>query len=112
MKENPDHAYQVERLEPEEFQRAQEQNFAELERHSRTRIYVIEEIRTYPERIEFSYGWYSYKAPKAAKEHIRPGSKILLVQRSEDDTSPVEAVYALGENLLELPSQPPTAPMQ
>jgi hypothetical protein len=108
MKEVPENAYQVERLQPEEFQKARERNSAELARRSKTRIYIIEETKTYPDRVEFSYGWFTHQVPIEATDQIRPGSKILVVQRSEDETSPVEAVYALGVNLLEQSSQPPT----
>jgi hypothetical protein len=107
MKEVPEHPYQVERLNPEEFQKAREQNLIELERRSKTRIYIIEETKTYPDRVEFSYGWFTHQVPIQAKDQIRLGSKILIVQHSDDETSPVEAVYALGENLLEQSSQPP-----
>jgi hypothetical protein len=108
MKEVPENAYQVERLYPEEFQIARDQNIAELERRSRTRIYVIEETKTYPDRVEFSYGWFTHQVPIEAKDQIRPGSKILIVQRSEDEASAVEEIYALGANLQQSPTEPNT----
>lgn len=109
MKEVPENAFQVERLHPEEFQIARERNIAELEKRSRTRIYVIEETRTYPDRVEFSYGWFTQQVPIEAKDQIKLGSKILVVQRSEDETSAIEEIYALGENLKELSPTEPNA---
>lgn len=109
MEKAPNSAYQIESLAPNEFQIAREQNEAELGRHSRTRIFIIEETRTFPDRMEFTYGWYSYEVPVEAKDQVRPGGKILMVQRSEALDSPIEEVYALGENLKkQAPAEPNT----
>jgi hypothetical protein len=69
--------------------------------------FYIEETRTFPNHVEFTYGWYSYEVPIEAKDQIRPGSKVLMVQRSEALDSPIEEIYALRESLKkQAPNEP------
>jgi hypothetical protein len=101
MKEGAGNSYLVERLNPEELQKAKEQNLAETGRRSTTRIYTIEQTRLSPHAIKISYGLFSEDLPLDAKDRVKPGTKILIIQRTEEVLSPIEGVYVLGENLKE-----------
>ncbi len=101
MKEVPENPYPVERLNPEELQIAKAQNIAELNRRSRTRIFTIEQTREYPTSVDISYADFGQALPLEAKNKVKPGTKILVVQQSELEISPIEGVYVLGENLVE-----------
>jgi hypothetical protein len=101
MMEVPGNSYPVEKLNAEAFQKAKEQNLAEFDRRSLTRIYTVEQTRKYPTALEISYGDVVQELPIEAYEKVKPGTKILVVQLSEDAFSPTKDVYALGENLKE-----------
>ena len=105
VKELPENAYPEERLSPEELRRARQHNLAEFDRRSTTRIYTIEQTRWSPKKVEISYGVFGMGLPLEAKDKVKPGAKIVVVQKSEDQLSPVESIYVLGENLLERPKE-------
>ena len=79
-----------EQLPSEERQRARERNLAEIKRRSTTRIFEVEETRTYPKSIGFSYGYFSYEVSSEEREQVKPGTKLLFVQQSDDALSPIE----------------------
>ena len=110
MSELPGNSYPVESLNPEALQTAQEQNLAEVDRRSRTRIFTIEQTKEFPTSIAISYGGLNQSLPLTVKDKLKPGTKILVVQQSELEFSPIEGVYVLGENLKEIPIQNQSQP--
>lgn len=104
MKEVTDNSFPEERLGPKAFQKAKEQNLAEFDRCSLTRIYTVEQTTEYPTALGISYGDVSSELPIEAKGKVKPGSQILVVQETEDAFSPIKSVYVLRENLMEKPS--------
>ncbi|MFL5627117.1 MAG: hypothetical protein ACJ788_16175 [Ktedonobacteraceae bacterium] len=70
-------------------------------------------MKEFPTSIAFSYGGLNQSLPLTAKDKLKPGTKILVVQQSKLEISPIEGVYVLGENLKEKPKdqQSPTEPI-
>jgi hypothetical protein len=105
MKEGAGNSYSVERLNPEERQKATEQNLAETGRRSTSRIFTIEQTRLSPDTIKISYGLFTHDLPLGTRDRVKPGTKILVIQRTENLLSPIEGIYVLGENLKEKPKE-------
>ena len=101
MEEVPNSAQLVESLPPDEFQIAREQNILESERLSTTHIYTVESTGKWPKSTEISYGGRSLHLPISASDMIKPGTKVVVIQQSENPLSLVDGVYVLGENLME-----------
>jgi len=108
MKESPNNSHPEERLNPADLQNAREKNLAEADRLTTTRIYIVEGITEFPDTLVISYGGLSQDLQLEAKGKVQPGTKLVVVQQSEDQLSQIEAVYLLGETLVEPPQPSPT----
>ena len=101
MERRPGEPLSTEQLLPEELARVRARNEAESQRQSTMRIYEVEATRTYPNRVEFDYGFLSFQVYSEGREQVKPGTKLLFVQQSEFVGSPIKGVYVLGKNLSE-----------
>ncbi|SRR6266487_4931786 len=101
MEEVPNSAPLLESLPSDEYEIARKQNIVESDRLSITHVYAVESIKKWPASLEISYGARSFHLPISASDMIKPGTKVLVVQHSENPLSPVDGVYVLGENLME-----------
>ena len=77
-KEASSNAYHIETLNPQDLQRAQEENSAEFVRHSKTLIYTVEKTTEYPDSFEITYARSIHQGfPIGAKGMVKPGDRIL-----------------------------------
>jgi hypothetical protein len=101
MEKVPNGPYNVERLPAGELQIARVQNNLESDRLAPTHVYIVEDTKKWDESMQISYGARCLQLPLSASDMIKPGTKVVVIQQSEDPLSPVDGVYVLGENLME-----------
>jgi hypothetical protein len=73
-------------------------------------IYTVEQTKQFRNSVAIYYGGLSHELPLTVKDKVKPGTKILVVQQSEYIHSPIEGIYALGDNLQKPPATTTSAP--